>query len=218
MFDLKKVARVINELCMKKARVIYQDTHVSGHACEEEIKLIYSLVRPKYSIPVHGEYRHRLEQRNIAELVGMSSDNILIAGTGDVISVSDGSIAITGHVQAGPVMVDGLSVGDVGNAVIRDRQNLSQSGIIVVSVAMNRESGEIISGPEIVSRGFVYVRDCDELMEDARNVVSDTLTELKGTKKCSISTVKNRIREDLSDYIWRRMKRSPVILTMVLEV
>lgn len=214
----KAVARVINELCQKKAKVIYTDTHVSGHACQEEIKLIYSLVHPRYSIPIHGEYRHRLSQRDIAELVGMARENILIADTGDVIEIGEDFCEITDHVQAGPVMVDGLLVGDVGNSVIRDRQTLSQSGIVIVTVTLSKETGEILAGPDVQSRGFVYVREAEELMEDTKNVVLDTFDSIRGKKKMSPSSMKNRIREDLSDYLWRRMKRSPVIIPVVMEV
>lgn len=213
----KAVAKVINELCQKQAKVIYQDTHVSGHACVEEIKLIYSLVQPKFSIPVHGEYRHRLEQRNIAELVGMKTENIIIAGTGDVIELSEKECFISDHVQAGPVMVDGLGVGDVGNVVIRDRQNLASEGVMVISVCIDRETRDIISGPDITSRGFVYMRESESLLEDVRNVVIDTLSELRG-KKTNLSTVKNSVREDLSDYLWRRLKRTPVIIPAVMEI
>lgn len=215
----KAVAKVINELCQKQAQVVYQDTHVSGHACEEEIKLIYSLVQPKFSVPIHGEYRHRLEQRNIALLVGMKPENIVIADTGDVLDISAESCGIVDHVQAGPVMVDGLGVGDVGNAVIRDRQTLSMSGIVVVSMAVSKKSREILSGPEVVTRGFVYVRENEELLEDAKNVVLETMDSIQSSRNnCNLSTLKNRIREELSDYLWRRMKRTPVIVPAILEI
>lgn len=214
----KAVAKVINELCQKQAKVIYQDTHVSGHACVEEIKLIYSLVQPEFSIPVHGEYRHRLEQRNIAELVGLESENIIIAGTGDVLEISRDRCFIADHVQAGPVMVDGLGVGDVGNVVIKDRQNLASDGVMVVSVCLDRETGAIISGPDITSRGFVYVRENESLLEDVRNVVIDTLSEIQGKKKTNLSTIRNSVREDLSDYLWRRLKRTPVIIPAIMEI
>ena len=211
----KAVAKVINELCRKKAEVIYNDTHVSGHACTEEIKLIYSLVSPEFAVPVHGEYRHRLSQRSIALSVGIKNENIIIADTGDVIEVGE-KCEITDHVQAGPVFVDGLGVGDVGNIVIRDRQSLSQNGIIIVVMAIDKASGEIVSGPDIVSRGFVYVRENESLIEDSRNVVLDTIMESSDTNNWS--SLKNRIRDDLSDYIWRRMKRNPVILPIIMEV
>lgn len=214
----KAVAKVINDLCRKQARVIYQDTHVSGHACEEEIKLIYSLIRPRFSIPVHGEYRHRLEQRSIARLVGMVPESIVIADTGDVLEIEEDRCEITDHVQAGPVMVDGLGVGDVGNAVIRDRQNLGQNGTVVVCMAVSSGCRSVLAGPTVDSRGFVYVRENEELIEDARNVVLETLENCAGRKNCSLSTLKNRIREDLSDYFWRRMKRTPVILPAILEI
>ena len=214
----KAVARVINDLSRKGARVIYQDAHVSGHACSEEIKLIYSLVRPRFSIPVHGELRHRLAQRDIAELVGMAREDVLIADTGDVIELTEDSCRAAGHVAAGPVMVDGITVGNVGNAVIKDRQALSQSGVIAVTLAVQKENLELVNGPLIESRGFVYMRDAEELIEDIKNVILDTLSELSSRKKVSASVIRSAVREDLSDYFWRRMKRSPVIIIMVMEV
>lgn len=214
----KAVARVINELSRKQAKVIYSDTHVSGHACEEEIKLIYSLVRPRFSIPVHGEYRHRLCQRDIAELVGIDDENVLIADTGDVLELTRDTCEIVDHIDAGPVMVDGLIVGDVGNAVLRDRQSLSQNGVLTVCVALDGETGEIVSGPQVMSKGFVYVRESEDLMEDTKNVVIDTISSVNRKKKAAPNVLRSRIREDLQDYIWRRMKRSPEVIAMILEV
>ena len=214
----KAVAKVINELCQKQAKVIYQDTHVSGHACEEEIKLIYSLVQPRFSIPVHGEYRHRLEQRNIAQLVGMKAENIVIADTGDVLEISSEGCVITDHVQAGPLMVDGLGVGDVGNAVIRDRQSLARNGIVAVSMTVAKKTHELLAGPDVATRGFVYVRENEELLEDAKNVILETLESSTGKNSCNLSTLKNRVREDLSEYLWRRMKRTPVIIPFIMEI
>ena len=214
----KAVAKVINELAQKHAEVINQDTHVSGHACQEELKLIYSLVRPKYAIPVHGEYRHRIAQRNIAESVGIPRDNILIAETGDVIELGGDCCKIIDHVQAGPVMVDGLGVGDVGNIVLRDRQNLAQNGIIIVVLALEKYSGRLVAGPDIVSRGFVYVRENEELMEEARMAVMDAVDDCLVHHVSDWSRIKNVIRDTLSDFLWRRMKRTPVILPIISEV
>ncbi|MDO4488250.1 MAG: ribonuclease J, partial [Eubacteriales bacterium] len=214
----KAVAKVINELCRKHAEVIYNDTHVSGHACAEEIKLLYSLVCPKFTIPVHGEYRHRLAQGDIADSVGIPRENIIMAETGDVISLDEENCEIVDHVQAGPVYVDGLGVGDVGNIVIRDRQNLANNGIIIVVMAMDKESGMVVSGPDIVSRGFVYVRENESLIEDARNVVLDTLDNSSKKELSNWTALKGKVRDDLSDYIWRRMKRTPVILPIIMEV
>lgn len=213
----KAVAKVINELCHKHAEVVYQDTHVSGHACEEEIKLIYSLVHPHFTIPVHGEFRHRLAQKNIARQMGLAEDNIKLIDTGDVLELTPGSCELVDHVQSGPIYVDGLGVGDVGNIVIRDRQNLAANGIIIVPITLDKTTGEVLSGPDIVTRGFVYVRENEDLIEDARNVVLDTLEEFRGKKSKNWTTLKGKVRDDLSDYIWRRMKRNPIILPIIME-
>ena len=213
----KAVAKVINELCHKHAEVVYQDTHVSGHACEEEIKLIYSLVHPHFTIPVHGEFRHRLAQKNIARQMGLAEDNIKLIDTGDVLELTPESCELVDHVQSGPIYVDGLGVGDVGNIVIRDRQNLAANGIIIVPITLDKTTGEVLSGPDIVTRGFVYVRENEDLIEDARNVVLDTLEEFRGKKSKNWTTLKGKVRDDLSDYIWRRMKRNPIILPIIME-
>ena len=161
----KAVARVINELSMKGAEVINQDTHVSGHACQEEIKLMYSLVRPKFSIPVHGEYRHLMAQRNLAISMGIPKENVILMRSGDVIEIGDEGYCVADHVQAGGILVDGLGIGDVGNIVLRDRQNLAQNGIIIVVLTLEKYSNQLLAGPDIVSRGFVYVRESEDLME-----------------------------------------------------
>ena len=167
----KAVSGVINELTMKGAEVIFQDVHVSGHACQEDIKLIYSLVKPKYAIPVHGEYRHLVAQAKIAEELGIDKENIFLLSSGDVLELDEESAAVTGHVQVGDVMVDGLGVGDVGNIVLRDRQHLAEEGIIIVVMTLESGSGMVLAGPDIVSRGFVYVRGAESLMEEARHVL-----------------------------------------------
>ena len=166
----KAVSNIINELSMKGAKVIFQDVHVSGHACQEEIKLIYSLVRPKYAIPVHGEYRHLIAQARVAEELGIDKDNIFILSSGDVLELDEESAAVTGKVHTGAIMVDGLGVGDVGNIVLRDRQHLAEDGIIIVVLTLEGGSGQVLAGPDIVSRGFVYVRGAETLMEEAKQV------------------------------------------------
>lgn len=214
----KAVARVINELSMKGAEVISQDTHVSGHACQEEIKLMYSLIHPKYSLPIHGEYRHLMAQKNIAESMGMPKENIMIMASGDVIEVSQECIRQAGRVQAGSVLVDGLGVGDVGNIVLRDRQNLAQNGIIVVVLTLERYTNQLLAGPDIVSRGFVYVREAESLMEEAKAVVDNALNDCLDHHVSDWSKIKNVIRDSLSDFLWRKMKRNPMILPIIMEV
>ena len=214
----KAVSKVINELTQKHAKVIYQDTHVSGHACQEELKLIYALVRPKFAIPVHGEYRHRVGQKEIAMALGVPKDNALIAETGDVIDLSEECCKIVDKVQAGPLMVDGLGVGDVGNIVMHDRQNLAQNGIIVVVLSLERYSGRLVSGPDIVSRGFVYVRENEDLMEEARLVVMDAVDDCLVHHVSDWGKIKTVIRDTLSEFLWRRLKRNPVILPIISEV
>ncbi len=215
----KSVSKVMNELYSKGAEVIFQDTHVSGHPCQEEIKLIYTLVKPKYAIPVHGEYRHRIAQAKIAGFLGYDSEHIILLSSGDVLEISDsedGEAAVTGHVASGGILVDGLGVGDVGNIVLKDRQRLAEDGIIIVGLTLDSE-GQVVSGPDIVSRGFVYVRESEELMDEAFDVVEDALEEVIGRKNTDWGRIKNAIRDDLSDFLWRRTKRSPMILPILME-
>ena len=167
----KAVSKVINELSMKGAEVIFQDTHVSGHACQEEIKLMYSLIRPKYAIPVHGEYRHLMAQKGLAESMGIPKENVIIMSSGDVVEIGDEGYKIADHVQAGGILVDGLGIGDVGNIVLRDRQNLAQNGIIIVVLTLEKYSNQLMAGPDSVSRGFVYVRESEDLMDEAQKIV-----------------------------------------------
>ncbi len=173
----KAVSKVINELSMKGAEVISDDTHVSGHACQEEIKLMYALVRPKYAIPVHGEYRHIMAQKNLVQAMGTPKENVIVMSSGDVVELGQESWKIVDHVQAGGILVDGLGVGDVGNIVLRDRQNLAQNGIIVVVLTLEKYSNQLLAGPDIVSRGFVYVRESEDLMEEARNIVNEAVSD-----------------------------------------
>ena len=214
----KAVSKVINELAMKGAEVINQDTHVSGHACQEEIKLIYALVRPKYAIPVHGEYRHLMAQKNLVQAMGIPKDNIVIMSSGHVVELAQESWGIVDHVSAGGILVDGLGVGDVGNIVLRDRQNLAQNGIIIVVLTLEKYSNQLLAGPDIVSRGFVYVRESEDLMEDARAVVNDAVMDCLDRHVNDWGKIKNIIRDSLSDFLWKRMKRNPMILPIIMEV
>jgi ribonuclease J len=214
----KAVSKVVNELSMKGAEVISDDTHVSGHACQEEIKLMYALVRPKYAIPVHGEYRHIMAQKNLVQAMGTPKENVIIMSSGDVVELGQESWKIVDHVQAGGILVDGLGVGDVGNIVLRDRQNLAQNGIIVVVLTLEKYSNQLLAGPDIVSRGFVYVRESEDLMEEARNVVNDAVADCLERHVNDWGKIKNVIRDSLSDFLWKRMKRNPMILPIIMEV
>lgn len=214
----KAVSGIINELSMKGANVIFQDTHVSGHACQEEIKLIYSLVKPKYSIPVHGEYRHLKTQAELAELMGIDKDHIFILTSGDVLTLSEKEGYVAEHVPAGDILVDGLGVGDVGNIVLRDRQNLAENGIIIVVMTFEKYSNQLLAGPDIVSRGFVYVREAENLLEDARKVVNDAVVECVEKNISDWGKIKMVVKETLSDYLWKKIKRNPMILPIIMEV
>ena len=214
----KAVSKIINELTMMGANVIFQDVHVSGHACQEEIKLIYSLVHPKYAIPVHGEYRHMKAQADIAASLGIPKDNIFILHSGDVLELDEKKAEISGHVPCGSILVDGLGVGDVGNIVLRDRQHLAEDGILIVVLTLERFSNQLLSGPDIVSRGFVYVRESEGLMEEARHVVEDAITDCMDKHVSDWGKIKNVIKDSLSDFLWKRTKRSPMILPIIMEV
>ncbi|MDO5344470.1 MAG: ribonuclease J [Lachnospiraceae bacterium] len=214
----KAVSNVINELCMKGADVIFQDVHVSGHACQEEIKLIYSLVKPKYAIPVHGEYRHLTAQAQLARSLGIEKDHIFILKSGDVLELSEEKACVAGHVQTGAILVDGLGVGDVGNIVLRDRQHLAEDGILIVVLTLGKYSNQVLAGPDIVSRGFVYVRESEDLMDEARTVVENALDNCLEHKMTDWGKIKNSIRDSLSDFLWKRTKRSPMILPIIMEV
>ncbi len=214
----KAVSKVINELESKGAEVIFQDVHVSGHACREEIKLIYSLVKPKYAIPIHGEFRQRHAQAEIATELGMKSDHILMLRSGDVLELNSEKAEVVDHVQTGSVYVDGLGVGDVGSIVLRDRQRLAEDGVAVIVMTLEKGTGQILAGPEIVSRGFVYVREADELMEDAYDVLQETVEDLQFRGVTDWGKMKNALRDNLSEYIWRSTKRRPMILPIIMEV
>ena len=214
----KAVTKVINELSRKGAEVIFQDVHVSGHACQEEIKLIYSLVKPKYAIPVHGEYKHLKAQANVAMSLGIEKENVFILSTGDVLEMNENNAAVTGKVAVGDILVDGLGVGDVGNIVLRDRQHLAEDGIMIVVMALESSSGYLAAGPDIVSRGFVYVRESDELMEEASGILYNRVNEYLDKGVTDWGKLKMGIRDCLSDYVWKKTKRRPMILPIILEV
>ena len=213
----KAVSKVINELSMKGAKVVFQDAHVSGHACQEEIKLLYSLVRPKYAIPVHGEYRHLTAQSHIVEELGIPKENILILSSGNVLEFDGQKAEITGRVHTGAILVDGLGVGDVGNIVLRDRQHLAEDGIMIVVMTLERHSNVVLAGPDIVSRGFVYVRESEDLIEGAREIVQEALDTCLDKGITDWGKIKNMVKEALSDYLWKRTKRSPMILPIIME-
>ncbi len=215
----KAVSRVINELEAKGAEVIFEDVHVSGHACREEIKLLYSLVKPRYAIPVHGELRHRHAQAEIALELGIPKENILMLHSGDVLCLSEETEAeVTEHVPTGSIFVDGLGVGDVGNIVLRDRQRLAEDGIVIIVLTLEKGTGQILAGPDIVSRGFVYVRDSDILLEDSTDLLEEALDDLAEKQITDWGKIKNTMRDALSDYLWKKTKRRPMILPIIMEV
>ncbi len=214
----KPVTKIINELLRKGADVIFQDAHVSGHACQEEIKLIYTLVHPQYAIPVHGEYKHLKAQAKIANSLGIDKENIFMLSSGEVLELDEQSAEVTGRVPVGSILVDGLGVGDVGNVVLRDRQHLAEDGIVIVVMSLERASGELLAGPDIVSRGFVYVRESDELMDEARYVVDVAIQACLDKGITDWGKLKATTKDVLSDLIWKKTKRRPMILPIIMEV
>lgn len=214
----KAVSKVINDLSRKGAEVIFQDVHVSGHACQEDIKLIYSLVRPKYAVPIHGEYKHRKAQAKIAQELGIDKDNIFLINSGDVLELDENGARVNGKVHVGDVMVDGLGVGDVGNIVLRDRHILAEEGIIIVVLTLDGESGQVLAGPDIVSRGFVYVRDAGDLMDDAQAVLNAAMDHLMDKGVTDWGKIKQDIKDALGGFVWKETKRRPMIIPIIMEV
>lgn len=214
----KAVFKIINELEQKGAKVIFQDTHVSGHACKEEIKLIYALTKPRYSIPVHGEYRHLKRHQELAIDMGIPKERVKILSAGDVLELSYDEANVIGKVPAQGIYVDGLGVGDVGNIVLRDRQHLSQNGLLIIVVTLEKHSNQLLAGPDIVSRGFVYVRESETLMDDCRMVVQDALDECLRKNVTDWGKIKNSIKDSLGEFLWKRTKRNPMILPIISEV
>ena len=217
----KLVSRVIDQLFKKGAEVVYgssEAVHVSGHACQEELKLMQTLVRPKYFIPVHGEYRHLKQHGELANSIGVPKSNILIPEIGDVIEVTRNSIKKSGTVISGQIFVDGLGVGDVGSIVIRDRKHLSQDGILTVVVTLSKENKAIIAGPDIISRGFVYVRESEKLMDEARDIVRNVFAKCEEQKITDWSTLKSTVRDELRSFLYEKTKRKPMILPIIMEI
>ncbi len=214
----KAVSRIINELSERGANIIFQDTHVSGHACQEEIKLIYSLLKPKYAIPVHGEYRHLTAAANVVMDLGIEKERVFLLEAGEVLELSETEGKVTGKVPARGVFVDGLGVGDVGSIVIRDRQNLSENGIIVVTLSLERGSGALLAGPDLISRGFVYVRESGQLMQELNHVALEAVRRCEKKNIREWGRIKGEIRESLEEFLWKKIKRKPVIIPIIMEV
>ena len=217
----KLVSRVINQLFKKGAEVIYdshQDIHVSGHACQEELKLMQTLVKPKHFIPVHGEYRHLKQHGELAIKLGLDEKNVIIPDLGDIIEVTRNSIKKNGSVISGQIFVDGLGVGDVGNIVLRDRKHLSQDGILTVVVTLSKETKGIVAGPDIISRGFVYVRESEGLMDEAKDIVRDIILECEEKGITDWATLKSNVRDELRSYLYEKTKRKPMILPIIMEI
>ncbi len=217
----KTVGKVVNELMKLGAEVIYEkmyDVHVSGHACQEELKMIMGLVKPKYFIPVHGEQKHLQKHRILAESMGIDRKNIIIADNGILVEMTDGGIRVAGSVPAGKVYVDGSGVGDVGSIVLRDRKHLSQDGIIIITASVEADTGYIVSGPEVITRGFVYVKESEQLIEQAKRLAYDTLDERLGRNPSDILSAKTRVRDDISRFVFEKTKRSPMIVPIIMEV
>ena len=217
----KLVTKVVNELLKLGAEVVYEkmyDVHVSGHACQEELKIMLDIVKPKFFIPVHGEQKHLVKHAGLARAVGVPKENILIASIGNVIELTKTRMKVVDTVQAGSVLVDGFGVGDVGNVVLRDRKHLAEDGIIVVAVSVDSATREVISGPEVISRGFVYVKESEQLLDDAKEAACDVLEKCYVTNVRDWSVVKSRVRDGLSKYLYERTGRSPMILPVILEV
>lgn len=217
----KLVSRVINQIFQQGATVIYEalaDVHVSGHACQEELKLIHTLTKPKYFIPIHGEYRHLKQHALLAENLGMAKENIFITEIGNIIEFTKDSAKLAGSVPSGKVLVDGLGIGDVGNIVLRDRKHLSQDGLLVVVVTISRENAALIAGPDIISRGFVYVRESEILMEKARGIVKEIILDCEKKQVTEWASIKSSIKESLREYLYEQTKRKPMILPIIVEI
>ncbi|MGB7605379.1 MAG: ribonuclease J [Lutisporaceae bacterium] len=217
----KLVTRVINQLFKKGADVIYEslaEIHVSGHACQEELKLMQALVKPKFFIPVHGEYRHLKQHAQLAVKMGVDKNNVFILDNGSVLELTRDSARLNGTVTAGKVLVDGLGVGDVGNIVLRDRKHLSQDGLIVIVVTISKENGQVVAGPDIISRGFVYVRESEDLMDDAKNIIKDALTKCEEKQITEWGTIKSQVKDSLREFIYSKTKRNPMILPIIMEI
>ena len=216
----KFVTRVVNELMKSGAEVVYEamyEVHVSGHACQEELKLMLALTKPKFFIPVHGEYKHLKKHGDLALQMGIPENNVIIAEIGNVIETDGLSMKIVSQVPSGRILVDGLGVGDVGSIVLRDRKHLAQDGLIIIVIGIERATNEIVAGPDIISRGFVYVRESEELIIQAKNLLNSTLAHCSYSELREWNTLKGKMRDALSDYIYQKTKRSPMILPIIME-
>ena len=214
----KAVTKVINNLLMKGADVVFQDVHVSGHPCQEDIKLIYTLVQPKYAIPVHGEYRHLIAQSKVVKGLGYEKERIFLLQSGDILELDGSGANVTGTVPVGNILVDGLGVGDVGNVVLRDRQHLAEDGIVIISFALDGRSGSLAAGPEITSRGFVYLKEADALMNEADLVAQEAIWKCIDGRVTDRSKIKAAVKNSLGEFFWKKTMRRPVILPMILEI
>ena len=214
----KAVTKVINNLLMKGADVVFQDVHVAGHPCQEDIKLIYTLVQPKYAIPVHGEYRHLIAQSKVVRDLGYEKERIFLIQSGDVLELDGSGAEITDRVTVGNILVDGLGVGDVGNVVLRDRQHLAEDGIVIISFALDGRSGSLAAGPEITSRGFVYLKEADALMNEADLVAQEAIWKCIDGRVTDYSKIKAAVKNSLGEFFWKKTMRRPVILPMILEI
>ena len=217
----KAVSRIINELYRKGADVVYEKSeglHVSGHACQEELKIVHALCKPKFFIPVHGEQRHLQLHGRLATQLGLPAKNVRIGEVGSVFELSGKTCKLAGTVAAGKVFVDGSGVGDVGSVVLRDRKHLAQDGMIVVCVTISSQDGGILSGPDIITRGFVYVKESEDLMEELRNVTLEAIERSTRKRMRDYTAVKTAIKNDLSGYLYKTTKRNPMILPVITEI
>lgn len=214
----KSVTKIINGLLAKGADVIFQDVHVSGHACQEEIKLMYTLIQPKFAIPAHGEFKHLKAQAKIAEELGMDKDHIMILSSGDILEFGDDFARVTGKVPVGDILVDGLGVGDVGNVVLRDRQHLAEDGILIVAMCFDQLTGELVAGPDIVSRGFVYMKESEDLIGEARELVEKTVEGYISRHITDWGKIKSGTRDVLGEFVWKKTKRRPMIMPIIQQV
>ena len=214
----KSVSEVIDDLMQIGAEVVYNDTHVSGHACQEEQKLILALTKPKYFMPVHGEYRQLKAHKETAELMGIPSENIFMSVNGRILELNENEAKLTGTVPSGKILVDGLGVGDVGSVVLRDRQHLSQDGLIVIVMTMDSATGEIVAGPDVITRGFVYVKESENLMDDVKKAIGDEVQKLEYNGIRDWSTIKSTLKDHIRDYIFQKTKRNPMILPIIMSL
>lgn len=215
------VSKVVDELFKRGAEVIYESSnaiHVSGHACQEELKIILGITKPKYFIPMHGEYRHLIQHARLGEKMGVRPDNIFVMGIGELLEFSNEGAKVLGTIPAGKILVDGLGVGDVGNIVLRDRKHLAQDGLIVVVISVSSETGAMASAPDVISRGFVYVRESEDLMDEIREVVTQAFTEAKRSGINDWSPLKLKVKHSLSAFLYTKTKRSPMLLPVIVEV